>query len=447
MKKHNFSKKWRKLSGEDNWDSLLEPLDIDLRHYLLHYGERVQANYDTFIVDRRSRYAGASKFSENQLFSGVGLDKGHPIKYHVVKYLYSTSTSPDAPQSFLLRSLMKDPWLGQSNWMGYIAVSTKKAKRLLGRRDIMVSWRGTIQAAEWVENFDFPLVSASSVFKESKCTQVHSGFLSIYISSHPDSRFNKTSARDQVLSTVKQLVEKYEEEETSITVIGHSLGGALATLSGGDIAVNGYNKPKSENKKPVPVTVFAYGNPFLGNLCLHELLNKQEHLRILRTVNVIDYIPLLPPLVGYIHVGRELYIDTRKSVYLKPTENYAKRHNMEASYLHGLAGSHGVNGEFRLEVDRDIALINKRSNLLKKHYMIPENWWIQQNKGMIQKSNGSWKLREIKGYPMEEGNSRDHQDLEDKSNQELKHDDKIDIELELKDEDEVIERDDLNDDD
>ncbi|XP_071714808.1 phospholipase A1-IIgamma-like [Rutidosis leptorrhynchoides] len=436
VKEHNFSKKWRKLSGEDNWKTLLEPLDLDLRRYLIHYGERVQANYDTFCVDRRSRYAGASKFSRRQLFSGVGIDKGNPIKYNVVKYIYATSTSPDAPQSFLLKSLAKDPWLGQSNWMGYVAVSTNKSKHLLGRRDIVVSWRGTIQIAEWVENFDFPLVSASKVFKDATCVQVHSGYFAIYTSSHANSRFNKTSARDQVMTTVQNLVEKYKDEETSITVVGHSLGGALATLTGGDIAVNGYNKTISEPIITVPVTVFAYGNPKLGNLCLRELLEKQENLRILRTVNIIDYIPLLPPLIGYVHVGTELFFSTKKSQYMNATEKYAKRHNMEASYLHGLAGAHGIDGEFKLVVDRDLALINKRSDLLKEEYMIPSNWWIQENKGMSQRANGSWKLFELKGYPIKKNDDRDEYEYEDKNEDEFVDEDEDEDEDEFGEENE-----------
>ncbi|KAI3736018.1 hypothetical protein L6452_15549 [Arctium lappa] len=434
----SFAKKWRKLSGEDKWNSLLKPLDIDLRRYLIHYGERVQANYDTFVVDRKSRYTGASKFSKKQMFSEVGIDKGNPIKYRIVKYIYATSTSPDAPLSFILRSLVKDPWLGQSNWMGYIAVSTERGKRLLGRRDILVSWRGTIQIAEWVENFDFPLVSASKVFKQSICAQVHSGYLSIYTSTNPRSRFNKTSARDQVLSTVQQLVERYRDEETSITVVGHSLGGALATLSGGDIAINGYNKIKSRPKKTIPVTVFAYGNPFLGNICLRELLHKKENLNILRIVNIIDYIPLLPPFVGYIHIGKELWLDTRKSKYLKPTETYAKRHNMEAAYLHALAGSHGINAEFRLEVDRDLALVNKRSNLLQEEYMIPQHWWIQENKGMIQMPNGSWKLHELKGYPKHnEGEDEDEDEIENEDEDEIENENDDEDEIENEDEDKI----------
>ncbi|KAI3780490.1 hypothetical protein L2E82_10471 [Cichorium intybus] len=431
MLKAGFAEKWRKLSGEDKWNSLLEPLDLDLRRYLIFYGERIQATYDAFILDRRSRYVGACKFSQKQFFSHLGLDKGNPIKYRVIRYIYATSTSPNAPQSFLLKSLAKDPWLGQSNWMGYIAVSTEKSKDLLGRRDIVVSWRGTIQISEWIENFDFPLMLASNVFPTSKCALVHSGFLSIYTSSNANSRYNKTSARDQVLSTIKQLVEKYKNEETSITVLGHSLGGALATLTGGDIAVNGYNKPTSQPNKSIPVTVFAYGNPMVGNICLRELLHKQENLHILRTVNIIDFIQLLPPFIGYEHIGRKLVIDTRKSRYLKPVESYAKRHNMEVSYLHGLAGSQGVDKEFKFEVARDLALINKRSNLLRDEYLIPEHWWTQQNKGMVQLPNGSWKLNELKGYTPHDDDIEhdDEDDDEDKDDDDDKDEDEDRIQL------------------
>ncbi|CAI9299699.1 unnamed protein product [Lactuca saligna] len=451
MGEGGFARKWRKLSGEDNWNSLLEPLDIDLRRYLIFYGERVQANYDTFILDRRSRYTGASKFTKKQFFSRLGLDKGNPIKYNVVKYIYATSTSPTAPQSFLLKSLVKDPYLGQSNWMGYIAVSSEKSKPLLGRRDIVISWRGTIQISEWIENFDFPLKPTTKVFPTSTCALAHSGFLSIYTSSHPNSRFNKTSARDQVVSTIKRLVEKYKDEDVSITVIGHSLGGALATLAGGDIAVNGYNKPTSRPNKSFPVTVFAYGNPILGNICLRELLHKQENLHILRTVNMIDFIQFLPPLIGYEHIGHKLVIDTRKSPYLKAIESYAKRHNMEASYLHGLAGSQGVDKEFKLVITRDLALVNKRTNLLKDEYLIPNHWWTQQNKGMVQLSNGSWKLHELKGYPQQndeieyddddDDDDDDGDDKDDDEEDEIKHNDKDD------DDEDKIEHHDKDDDD
>ncbi|KAH9791276.1 Lipase 3 domain-containing protein [Citrus sinensis] len=38
----SIKEKWRVLSGNDNWKDLLDPLDIDLRRYIIHYGERAQ---------------------------------------------------------------------------------------------------------------------------------------------------------------------------------------------------------------------------------------------------------------------------------------------------------------------------------------------------------------------------------------------------------------------
>ena len=193
----NIARKWRDLSGRSNWKGLLDPLDIDLRRYIIHYGQLAQATYDAFNSEKTSKYAGNSRYPKKDFFSKVGLENGNPFRYDVKKFLYATSKASDA-EAFLLKSFSKDSWSKQSNWIGYVAVATDAGKEALGRRDIVVAWRGTIQAAEWVKDFHFHLDLAPEIFGGDSSAQVHHGFYSLYTSSNPGSKFTDTSARNQV---------------------------------------------------------------------------------------------------------------------------------------------------------------------------------------------------------------------------------------------------------
>lgn len=198
MKYDNIGKTWKKLSGENNWEGLLDPLDIDLRRCIIHYGELAQSTYDTFNSSKLSKYAGSSRYSKKGFFSKVGLENGNPYKYRVTKFLYATS-GIDVPDAFIFKSLSREAWCKESNFVGFVAVAEDESVALLGRRDIVVAYRGSIQSMEWVNNLQFVLVSASDFLGcGDDDPKVHEGWHSIYTSDDPKSPFNKTSARKQV---------------------------------------------------------------------------------------------------------------------------------------------------------------------------------------------------------------------------------------------------------
>ncbi|KAD1586180.1 hypothetical protein E3N88_42596 [Mikania micrantha] len=291
----NIAKQWKTLSGETNWKGLLDPPGPDLRSYIIHYGEMAQAAYDAFNSVKVSKYAGTSRYARNDLLARVGASQGRPLnKYQVTKYIYAAS-SISVPDAFIVKSLSREAWSKESNWIGFVAVATDDGKLVLGRRDILVAWRGTIRTLEWVNDLDFTLVSGQKIFGESSDDdpKIHQGWYSIYTTDDPRSPYNKTSARDQVLTEVKRLVEQYKNEEVSLTITGHSLGSAIATLNAIDIVLSGVNKPK---------------------------------------------------------------------------------------------------GGFKLEINRDVSLVNKHLDCLKDEYGIPASWWCEKNKSMVQQEDGSWML-------------------------------------------------------
>ncbi|XP_042520038.1 phospholipase A1-IIdelta-like [Macadamia integrifolia] len=385
---------WAELLGSKQWEGLLDPLDLNLRKLILRCGDFCQATYDAFNSDQHSKYCGSSRYGKHSFFHKVSLPN-FASDYEVAAFLYATSRI-DVPESFLLHSLSREAWDRESNWIGYIAVTTDQVSHEIGRREIYVAWRGTIRDLEWIDVLDPQLASIKSLLNNStsndddddddndKTPKVMKGWLTIYTSDDPRSPFTKTSARTQLLTKIKQLVNHYKGEDLSVTFVGHSLGASLSILSAFDLVENGLST--------IPVSALVFGCPQVSNKAFNDRLKTFTNLRILHIRNVIDVIPRYPSkLLGYSFTGIELLIDTRKSTSLKDSKNPSDWHNLQAM-LHIVAGWNGKDGEFELKVKRSVALVNKSCDFLKNECLVPASWWVEKNKGMVLREDGQWVL-------------------------------------------------------
>ncbi|KAM3300208.1 hypothetical protein ACQJBY_041307 [Aegilops geniculata] len=409
----SIASRWHELHGARSWHGLLDPIDDDLRAFVIAYGEHAAAAYDGFNAERRSPRVGSCLYSRANLLAACGVScPGH---YTVTKFLYgptglwlpeSTSASPAiqaATEPFFVRPLREEPLWKEANWMGYVAVATDEGAAALGRRDIVVSWRGTVTKLENLNDGDWLHAPATKVLSHSmaaayKDARVHHGFLSVYTSADKEFKHNNTSLQDQVREEVRRLLQVHKDEEVSITVTGHSLGASLATLNAVDMVAHGINVPPAYSKQSAcPVTAILFASPRVGNGGFKAAIASFPDLRALSVRNEFDPVPSLP-MIGYEEgtATEVLCINTTKSQCLRKFSVdlfrfWKDHHNLEV-YLHGIAGYQGASKEFCLVVNRDVALLNKWADLLKDEHLAPANWWVAQNKCMVRGVDGHWKF-------------------------------------------------------
>ena len=349
-----LGKKWMEYQGISNWEGLLDPLDEKLRREILRYGKFVDAAYKSFDFDPSSPSYATSKFPKSSLLDRSGLTE---TGYRVTRYLRATS-SIQLP-GWVDRA---PSWVAtRSNWIGYVAVcQDKKEIARLGRRDVVIAFRGTATCLEWLENLRATLTHLPNqtgpyqeVGPDGCGPMVESGFLSLY-SSGSDTH---QSLQQMVRQEISRLLQSYGDESLSLTITGHSLGAALATLAAYDI--------KTHFKRAPLVTVMSFGGPRVGNRSFRFRLEKQG-TKVLRIVNSDDLITKVPGFVlddchasraqdvhsvgfpswiqkrvkdtpwVYAEVGKELRLSSRDSPYLSGF-NFAACHDLK-TYLHLVDG-------------------------------------------------------------------------------------------------------------
>lgn len=168
---------------------------------------------------------------------------------------------------------------------GYVAVDhTNKL--------VIVSFRGSRTLDSWITNLN---LDATATDICSGCT-AHRGFWNSWV-----------DARDRVVAAVKQASTTYPTYQ--ITVTGHSLGGAIATLAAAQLRNSGYT-----------VALYSFGAPRIGGKKISSYITNQAGGNY-RLTHWNDPVPKLPLLImGYVHVSPEYYINKPNKQDVQPSD-------------------------------------------------------------------------------------------------------------------------------
>ncbi|KAJ5435717.1 hypothetical protein N7445_006602 [Penicillium cf. griseofulvum] len=172
-----------------------------------------------------------------------------------------------------------------SDSCGYIALSHTS-------KQIIIAFRGTYSITNTIIDLSvYPQAYIPYSETCENCT-VHAGFLRSWL-----------HTRTNIFPQLSALRNKYPHY--TITLVGHSLGGAIAVLAGLEMRLEGWD-----------VTVTTFGEPMIGNGAFAAFIDKQfglgaESGRFRRVTHVGDPVPMLPlaewgyrPHAGEVFISR-----------------------------------------------------------------------------------------------------------------------------------------------
>jgi hypothetical protein len=165
---------------------------------------------------------------------------------------------------------------------------------------VIIVIRGTQGVLEWIHDVDFlqvpyPFLAGAGLTED--------GFTAMYTSL--GTSIDPGSPR----AVLALAALPFPMPVSSVTVCGHSLGGALATLFALDLAVN------TIFKKPA---VYTYASPRTGNPSFASTYN-QVVPNTFRIANRVDLVPKLPFPTDYEHVGELFDLNAVRLLPLPPT--------------------------------------------------------------------------------------------------------------------------------
>jgi predicted lipase len=149
--------------------------------------------------------------------------------------------------------------------------------------DVVIAIRGTEGTLEWIHDAEFLQVPCPFL---AGAGHTDDGFTAMYESLRTGVAPNSPS----VVNALAKL--PFPHPVSSVTICGHSLGGALATLLALDVAANTAFRN---------LAVYTFGSPRTGD-SLFASTYDQVVKNSYRIANRLDIVPTLPPPVDYEHV-------------------------------------------------------------------------------------------------------------------------------------------------
>ena len=187
--------------------------------------------------------------------------------------------------------------------------------------DVVIAIRGTEGTLEWIHDVDYALVPCPFL---AGAGHTEDGFTAMYESLRTDAQPDSP----RVVNALAKLA--FPNPVTSVTICGHSLGGALATLLALDVAANTvFNNP----------AVYSYASPRTGDSLFANTYD-QVVKNSYRIANRLDIVPALPPPDDYQHVLNPYQLNPIRFVPLPPKilvkSTVACEHSL-ATYLYLLS--------------------------------------------------------------------------------------------------------------
>ncbi|CAM0874088.1 unnamed protein product [Alopecurus aequalis] len=166
----------------------------------------------------------------------------------------------------------------------------------LDPRSIIIAFRGTQEhsASNWIEDLFWKQLDVT--YPGMPDAMVHHGFYSAYYN---------TTLRHEILKSVQWAWKTYGK--LPINVVGHSMGGALASFCALDLSVK-YGSSE--------IQLITFGQPRVGNPAFAAYFNEQVP-KTIRVTHENDIVPHLPPYFSYL--GEWTYHHFAREVWLQET--------------------------------------------------------------------------------------------------------------------------------